>query len=198
MNKKCDMCGGNIIIQPGATFGICDSCGAKTDLGLTWQEKEQLRQRAKSQEMELLNIQTEKEKLIDQINDLGKFNTVKKCNIAQLAVSIFSVVLAFAGTEIPKIGDAMMGVSIIGMIVTMVLLAKYSQIWKGKKGRIAGIILLQLFTLCIFGCVVGFVDLFKILGEKKEASKIEVKLQKQLEHLSKQEEIIRNNSDFQL
>lgn len=198
MSKQCEMCGGTIIIQPGATFGICDCCGAKTDLGLSWKEKEQIRKNEANQRLQLLNIEEEKERLTEQIADLGKLNTAKKCNIAQLCISIISVILAFAGTEIETIGDAMMGISVIGMIVTMVLLAKFSKIWIGKKGRIAAIILLQLCTLCIFGCIVGLIDMFKFVDEKKEASKIEAKLQKQLEHLSKQEEIIKSNSEFQL
>lgn len=61
-NNKCDMCGGDIIIQPGATYGICDYYGSKVDLNITWQEREDILKEA-IQKIEIKKLNEKKKQL---------------------------------------------------------------------------------------------------------------------------------------
>ena len=45
----------------------------------------------------------------------------------------------------------------------------------------------------MFGIVVGVIDIIKIIEEKKNSASIHAKLQKQLEDLLTQEELIKNS-----
>ena len=89
-----------------------------------------------------------------------------------------------------------MMIAAIGIIVATVFLVKYSNVFAGKKGRTAIIILLQYFTASMFGIIAGVIDIIKIVEEKKNASTVQSKLQKQLESIMRQEEIIKNNIEI--
>lgn len=203
MNRKCEMCGGQIVVQPGAAYGICDSCGAKVDLGFSYQEREQMRKQEIYQRQQLSNIEEEKESVKEQISSLGKMNTKKKCQIVQFLLSVLPyilmslcMVLINNSELLDGILSIVMMIAAIGIIVATVFLAKYSNVFAEKKGRTAKIILLQYFTAGMFGIVAGVIDIIKIVEEKKNASTVQSKLQKQLESIMRQEEIIKNNIEI--
>lgn len=60
MNRKCEMCGGQIVVQPGAAYGICDSCGTKVELGFSYQEREQIRKQEIYQRQQLSKLEEKK------------------------------------------------------------------------------------------------------------------------------------------
>lgn len=196
---KCKMCGGQIIVQQGAAYGICDSCGAKVDLGYSYQEREQMRRQEIYQRQELSKIEEEKESIKEQLSNLGKLNTKKKCNIIQLFLSAFIyVIMPFAVIlDDSEFSDAVIVViALFGMLAIMIapiFIIKYSDVFNNVKGRIILIIILQYFTVCMFGIVVGVIDIIKIIEEKKNAPSIQAKLQKRLNDLLIQEEFIKNN-----
>lgn len=203
MNRKCEMCGGQIVVQPGAAYGICDSCGAKVDLGFSYQEREQMRKQEIYQRQQLSKIEEEKESVKEQISSLGKMNTKKKCQIVQFLLSVLPYILMslcmilINNSELlDGILSIVMMIAAIGIIVATVFLVKYSNVFAEKKGRTAKIILLQYFTAGMFGIVAGVIDIIKIVEEKKNASTVQSKLQKQLESIMRQEEIIKNNIEI--
>lgn len=203
MNRKCEMCGGQIVVQPGAAYGICDSCGAKVDLGFSYQEREQMRKQEIYQRQQLSNIEEEKESVKEQISSLGKMNTKKKCQIVQFLLSVspyilmsLCMILINNSELLDGILSIIMMIAAIGIIVATVFLVKYSNVFAEKKGRTAKIILLQYFTAGMFGIVAGVIDIIKIVEEKKNASTVQSKLQKQLESIMRQEEIIKNNIEI--
>lgn len=203
MNRKCEMCGGQIVVQPGAAYGICDSCGAKVDLGFSYQEREQMRKQEIYQRQQLSKLEEEKESVKEQITSLGKMNIKKKSQITQFILSVlpyivipFFAILLNDSELLDGIVSVIMMIAVIGIIVATVFLVKYSNVLAGKKGRTAKIILLQYFTAGMFGIVAGVIDIIKIVEEKKNASTVQSKLQKQLESIMRQEEIIKNNIEI--
>lgn len=196
---KCKMCGGHIIVQPGAAYGVCDSCGAEVDLGLSYQEREQMHRREIYQRQELSKIEGEKENIKEQLSNLGKLNTKKKCNIIQLFLSgfIYAIMPFVVMFDDSKFSDAIIVVialfAMLAMMISPIFLIKYSDIFNKVKGRAILIIILQYFTVCMFGIVVGVIDIIKIIEEKKNSARIHAKLQKQLEDLLTQEEFIKNS-----
>ena len=196
---KCKMCGGQIIVQQGAAYGICDSCGAKVDLGYSCQERERMRQREIYQRQELSKIEEEKESIKEQLLNLGKLNIKKKCNIIQLFLSalIYIMIPFLIMSTDSKLSDSVTEMIVIfgmlGIMIAPVFIIKCSDVFNKVKGRIILIIILQYFTGGMFGIVVGGIDVIKIIEEKKNAPSIQAKLQKQLEDLSIQEEFIKNN-----
>ena len=203
MNRKCEMCGGQIVVQPGATYGICDSCGTKVELGFSYQEREQMRKQEIYQRQQLSKLEEKKESVKEQISSLGKMNTKKKCQIVQFLLSVLPYILMslcmmlINNSELlDGILSIIMMIAAIGIIVATVFLVKYSNVFAGKKGRTAIIILLQYFTASMFGIIAGVIDIIKIVEEKKNASTVQSKLQKQLESIMRQEEIIKNNIEI--
>lgn len=200
MNRKCEMCGGQIIVQPGAAYGVCDSCGAKVDLGFSYQEREQMRRQEIFQRQQLTRLEEDKESIKEQISSLGKMNTKKKCQIIQFILSVFPyIIIPFFAIILNDselfdgIVSVIMMIAAIGIIVATVFLVKHSNVFIGKKGRTAKIILLQYFTGGMFGIVAGIIDINKMIEEKKNAPSVKAKLQKRLENILRQEEIIKNN-----
>lgn len=203
MNRKCEMCGGQIVVQPGAAYGICDSCGTKVELGFSYQEREQMRKQEIYQRQQLSKLDEKKESVKEQISSLGKMNTKKKCQIVQFLLSVLPYILMslcmmlINNSELlDGILSIIMMIAAIGIIVATVFLVKYSNVFAGKKGRTAIIILLQYFTASMFGIIAGVIDIIKIVEEKKNASTVQSKLQKQLESIMRQEEIIKNNIEI--
>lgn len=203
MNRKCEMCGGQIVVQPGAAYGICDSCGTKVELGFSYQEREQMRKQEIYQRQQLSKLEEKKESVKEQISSLGKMNTKKKCQIVQFLLSVLPYILMslcmmlINNSELlDGILSIIMMIAAIGIIVATVFLVKYSNVFAGKKGRTAIIILLQYFTASMFGIIAGVIDIIKIVEEKKNASTVQSKLQKQLESIMRQEEIIKNNIEI--
>lgn len=203
MNRKCEMCGGQIVVQPGAAYGICDSCGTKVELGFSYQEREQMRKQEIYQRQQLSKLEEKKESVKEQISSLGKMNTKKKCQIVQFLLSVLPYILMslcmilINNSELLNgILSIIMMIAAIGIIVATVFLVKYSNVFAGKKGRTAIIILLQYFTASMFGIIAGVIDIIKIVEEKKNASTVQSKLQKQLESIMRQEEIIKNNIEI--
>ena len=203
MNRKCEMCGGQIVVQPGAAYGICDSCGTKVELGFSYQEREQMRKQEIYQRQQLSKLEEKKESVKEQISSLGKMNTKKKCQIVQFLLSVLPYILMslcmilINNSELlDGILSIIMMIAAIGIIVATVFLVKYSNVFAGKKGRTAIIILLQYFTANMFGIIAGVIDIIKIVEEKKNASTVQSKLQKQLESIMRQEEIIKNNIEI--
>lgn len=203
MNRKCEMCGGQIVVQPGAAYGICDSCGTKVELGFSYQEREQMRKQEIYQRQQLSKLEEKKESVKEQISSLGKMNTKKKCQIVQFLLSVLPYILMslcmmlINNSELlDGILSIIMMIAAIGIIVATVFLVKYSNVFARKKGRTAIIILLQYFTASMFGIIAGVIDIIKIVEEKKNASTVQSKLQKQLESIMRQEEIIKNNIEI--
>ena len=194
MNRKCEMCGGQIVVQPGAAYGICDSCGTKVELGFSYQEREQMRKQEIYQRQQLSKLEEKKESVKEQISSLGKMNTKKKCQIVQFLLSVLPYILMslcmilINNSELlDGILSIIMMIAAIGIIVATVFLVKYSNVFAGKKGRTAIIILLQYFTANMFGIIAGVIDIIKT---------VQSKLQKQLESIMRQEEIIKNNIEI--
>lgn len=130
-------------------------------------------------------------------------NTKKKCQIVQFLLSVLPYILMslcmmlINNSELlDGILSIIMMIAAIGIIVATVFLVKYSNVFAGKKGRMAIIILLQYFTASMFGIIAGVIDIIKIVEEKKNASTVQSKLQKQLESIMRQEEIIKNNIEI--
>lgn len=130
-------------------------------------------------------------------------NTKKKCQIVQFLLSVLPYILMslcmmlINNSELlDGILSIIMMIAAIGIIVATVFLVKYSNVFAGKKGRTAIIILLQYFTASMFGIIAGVIDIIKIVEEKKNASTVQSKLQKQLESIMRQEEIIKNNIEI--
>lgn len=184
-NNKCDMCGGDIIIQPGATYGICDYCGSKVDLNITWQEREDILRKEAIQKNEIKKLNDEKETIEKKINMLENMKNNKKYNFIQICISVVAIVFGFVEKiSLPEsIVNLFMSFSMIAIVISIVFIAKYTNYFVGKKGRVAIISVLQLFTLGIYGAIAGVIQIINFTNSENERAKQKIELQEKLRKL---------------
>lgn len=199
-NNKCDMCGGDIIIQPGATCGICDYCGSKVDLNITWQEREDILRKEAIQKNEIKKLNDEKETIEKKINILDNKKNNKKYTFIQTCISVVAIVFGFVEkTSLPEsIVNLFMSFSMIAIVISIVFIVKYTNYFAGKKGRVAIISVLQLFTLGIYGAVAGIIQIINFTNFENERVRQKNELQETLRKLENELQEIKKNSKFKI
>ena len=184
---KCKMCGGNIIVQSGATYGICDSCGNECDLEITQSERNQLLQKEvtiKNQINDLHNKQIEIQRELDEINELPKRK--KKTIIATFLSAILLFALPFANVS-ENISGAIGTIGLVTIFIAFPMLKKYAGVYANKKGGMVLGLFLQYITLGIFGLVAGCKKIFKFNSTEKKYESLRFELSEKLQELKSEE-----------
>ena len=208
MEQRCKMCGGTIIVPPGATYGECDSCGTKVSLNLSPQEKEDIRRKAFSEKNELRNIEDNIDLLKKKISEIGKIKFTDILNIIQPALSALCLILFMIDVSLydenttTESDDPFMFPIMILYLVSVILITLCSGFMKNIKINLPAIVRLivvvpaQLFTGCIFGIIVGTRDISVLIKSKKHEKEDEAKLRRLLDDLRSQREIVKNNIKY--
>lgn len=193
---KCKMCGGSIIVQPGAAFGICDSCGNECSLEMTQNERSQLLQKEaniRSRINDLQNKQWQIQQELDEINDLPERK--KKTIIATVLSPVFLLAVPFADLSESIVG--IIGtIGLVTMFIAFPMLKKYAGVYANKKGGMVLGLFFQYITLGIFGVVAGCIKISKFNSMEKKDASLKIELSEKLQELKNEENRLKNSSSY--
>lgn len=192
----CRTCGGKIIVQPGGTFGVCDSCGNACKLELTQSERNQLLQKEATKKSQINDLQNQQKRIqqeLDEFTELSKIR--KKTFIATIISPVFWIALPFAETSETIVGIIGM-IGFVCMFTAFPMLKKYAGVYANKKNGMVLGLLFQYLTLGMFGFIAGCQKLSKFRSMKKNREALKVELAKKLQELKAEENRLKTDSSY--